>query len=232
MKKVTGVMIIAGMAVLFSAPVFAADADSRFKDVYEETEILTGEFFKSVSGALAGTPMDADNLVKKVDKLIANSKSLGKSAGEAGRKEAADEAVQMAHYLTRIRKVIRSGEEKHELTMLLALYYLHYNNCVMVSTICLKEMQHDHVEELKEALKKNDMQEIRHLAEHLHVHSDQMHYAALIFGKKIWQKFSGRAKAAADEIYEAARRGDKAAVEAGVRKIEKPARMLRKLVRE
>lgn len=232
MKKITGAMVIAGMAVLISASVFAADADSRFKDVYEETEILTGELFRDISGILAGSPMDADHLMKRVNKLIANSESLGKLAGEAGRSAAEDEAGQMAHYLTRIRKAIRSGEEKQKLTMFLAKYYLHYNNCVMVSTICLKEMQHDHVEELKEALKKNDMHEVRDLAEHLHAHSDQMHYTALIFGKKIWQKFSGRAKAAADEICEAARRGDNAAVEAGVRRIEKPVRMLMKLVRE
>ncbi len=232
MGKTAVVLAMACLMLLFADVVLAADADSRFKDVYEDTEILTGELFEGVSEALTGTPMDADNLVKKINKLIANSESLVKSAREAGRKEAMDEAGQMASYLTRIKEVIQTGEEKQELTMLLALYHLHYNNCVMVSTICLKEMQHDHVEELKEALKKNDMHDIRHLAEHLHIHSDQMHYAALIFGRKIWQKFSRRAKATADEIYEAAQRGDKAAVKAGVKKIEKPVNMLRKLVRE
>ncbi len=228
MKKLTGVLIVVGMMVVGSVAVCAAD---DFKDTYEETEILTSELFEGISEVLSGETMQLGKLLTMIDTLVTNSQMLEKFSVELGKKEAADEAGQMAAYLTRIKQIIQTGQEQRTLVMLLARYYLHYNNCMMVNTLSLKEMQHDHVEELKAALETGDMSELEHLSEHLHVHSDQMYYAALIFGKKIWQKFSTQAKAYADEIFEAARSGDTAAVLAGVNKIEKPVAMLRKLVK-
>jgi len=232
MKRLTSIMVIISMMALSSVAVFAADAQSEFKETYEETEILTHEVFESVSKILSGEALDLNTLIEPVDKLLTNAKTLETLAGEMGKQEAADEAGQMALYLTRIKKAIQTGEEQHSLTTLLARYYLHYNNCVMVNTVCLKDMQHDHVEELKEALEKDDMHEISHLAEHLHVHSDQMYYAAMIFRKKAWQKFSIQAKEIADAIFEAARKGDIAAVRAGVEEIEKPLNVLKEIVQE
>ncbi len=231
MKKLTRMMVIAIMMVLCSATVVAADAESEFKEAYTDTMKLTNELFDGVTEVLSGEAMEFDTLIAKIDKLLIHSKTLRQSAREMGMEEAADEARQMAAYLTQIKQAIQTGEKKHQLALFLARYYLHFNNCVMVTPIVLKEILHHHVERLKKSLEKGNMHEISHNAEHLHVHSDQMYYAALIFGKKIWQKFSNKAKANADAILDAAQEGDMAAIQTRVEKIEKPVTMLKELIK-
>ncbi len=232
MRKLTRMMLIVSMLVFCAARVFAADAESEFKETYEATALLTAELFEGVSKALSEEALWPDTLITMIDTLVTHSQTLEKLAGELGQQEAAKEAGYMIEHLTRIQQIMQSGAEQHKLAMSLARYYVHFNNCLMVYPLCLKEVLHDHVEELQEALEKNDMHEIFHVAEHLHIHADQMYYSAQMFGKKVWQKFSTQIEEMADEIFEAAEKGDMAAVRAGVEKIEKPVAMLRKLVKE
>ncbi len=232
MKKLTSIMVIVSMLVFCSATVFAVDAESQFKETYDETGILTGELFDGVSKALSEEAPGLGTLLPTIDKLVTNSQTLEKLAGELDKKDAAKEAGHMIEYLTRIKQVIQTGEEQHELEMHLARYYLHFSNCVMMNPFCLKEILHDYVEELKEVLEKNDIHEAPHIAQHLHFHADQMYYSAQMFRKKVWQKFSNQIEEIAEDIFEAAEKGDTAAVQAEVEKIEKPVAMLRKLVKE
>ena len=233
MKKATGIIAIIFLAVfLFSGAVVATDEIEKFGKAYEETEILTRDLFKGVSEAFEGSAMEVNKLTKLADKILRNTLTLEKTAEAEGKKDSASEARQMNSYMNRIKKTFKTGENKDELSMLMARYYLHYNNCIMLKTLNLKVMQKDHLEELKDVLSKNEIGEITQLAEHLHLHSDQMYYASYIFGIKIWQKFSSQVKELADEIFVAAQKNDLANIKAGIEKIEKPINMLGKLVKK
>lgn len=232
MKKLSTAVFLAGILTFCSVPAVYADATSLFAETYEHTELLTNDLIHGFGKVFRGDEAATEQLVGLIDQLLKNTKILESSAIQMDKKDAADEARQMNSYLIRIQQAMRAGKFDGELTMLLARYYLHYNNCIMVNTIILKEMQYDHVLELQEAIDRNDVHEILHLAEHLHLHSDQMYYAATLFGKRIWKKFSVQAKLGADEIFEAAKKGDLVAVKTGLDKVEKAVSLLRRLIKE
>jgi len=232
MKRGLCILLITGFILFLNSAIVFASAEDIFSKTYEETEIITGELLEGISEALGGEALQVAMLVEKADKLIANSKTLEKAAIELGKKDSAAEAAQMVSYMTRIKETLeKGGKETDQLAITSARFYLHYNNCLMNYPGYLKIMLNDHVEELKNALKEGHMEEVSHLAEHLHLHCDQMYYSAMIFGKKIWQKFSVQSKAIADKIFEAAQKDDIDAVKAGIKEIEKPVGMLLDLVK-
>ena len=103
-------------------------------------------------------------LIEKADKLLANSITLKKTAQELGQHDSASEAAQMESYMVRIKEILeKGGREKHLLTMLLARFYLHYNNCIMNYPGYLKIMVKDHVEEVRNALGEGRIQDVIHL---------------------------------------------------------------------
>ncbi len=233
MQKITTTLIFACLSFgLLTGQVFADAKEDLFKATYEETEILTNELFTGISAALSGAELNREMLSAKAAKLMQNSEVLSKTAMELKKTDTASEAAQMLAYMTRIKKVFDQDTDGHDdLTMLVARYYLHYNNTVMSNPVCLVNMQKDHVEELRTALDAKDYNELGHLAEHLHLHSDQMYFASKVFGKKVWAKFAIRAKDKADEIFANAEKKDIEAVRAGVAEIEVPVSMLLKIVK-
>jgi hypothetical protein len=230
MKKTISSLAFVCMMVLVSAPVFAG-AQAEFIDAYEELSSTTNELFEGLGEGLEGTVPDVKNLVKKTDILIAKSNTMEKASEKLGLKNAAKEAGHMAEYLGRIRDSLKTGKEKHAIIMMAARYYKHFNNCLTNNPVGVQMLLQDHIDEIKEAVESEDKHEIEHLAEHLHIHADQMYYAAILFGKKVWQKFAVQAKEAADKIHEATESGDFAGVKEGITEIEKPVAMLKKLVK-
>ena len=231
-KIITTLIFVCLFFGLFTGQVFAGAKEDLFKATYEETEILTNELFLGINAALSGAELNRELLSAKAAKLMQNCDLLSKTALELKKTDAASEAAQMLAYMTRIKKIFDQDTDGHDyLTMLVARYYLHYNNTVMSNPICLVNMQKDHVDELRAALDAKDYEELGHLAEHLHLHSDQMYFASKIFGKKVWAKFAIQAKEKADEIFANAEKKDIEAVRAGVAEIEVPVSMLLKIVK-
>ena len=232
MKKFAGFMVCVGMMALCPAGVFAADAADEFFEAYEQTTEVTYEVFEHISETFSVEATEGYALVEEIDRLVTLSETLEKLAGEMGKEESATEARQMAVYLNRAKEALQSEHEKHALTMHLARYYLHFNNCAMVNTLVLKNLLKEHVVEMKTAIEESDMHEIEHLAEHQHLHADQMYYAALMFGKKVWQKFSLQIKVSSDEIFAASLNNDMTAIEAGMVELEKSVDLLFRIVKE
>ncbi len=232
MKKFAAFMVIAGMLGLCSAEVFAADAANEFFEAYEQTTEVTHGIFEHISETFSAEATEGYALEKEIDTLVTHAEMLEKLADAMGKQESAEEARQMAVYLKRAKESLQSEHETHALTMHLARYYLHFNNCAMVNTLVLKNLLKEHVAEMKTAVAEGDMHEIEHLAEHQHLHADQMYYAAMMFGKKVWQKFSLQIKTSSDEIFAAALDGDKAVIEAKLEELEKSVDLLLRIVKE
>lgn len=232
MKKQVVVVVIIGMVTFFCAERGIADTKSDFVEIYEHIAHLTHQLFEEVSHASMSESSIADEtLMRMVEALITNAKTLETLAGQLGQIESANEVRQMTDYLNRFKHLVQTEGDHHALIMMLSRYYLHFHNCLMLNPICLKDILHAHLEELKEAVDKNDFEVIVHVAEHQYLHADQMYYAALIFEKKIWQKFALQIKMTADDIYAAAREGDLESVRTGIGQIEQPIQILRQLVK-
>ncbi len=231
MKKFTEIIVVVSMLIVFSGSAFAQDTTSEFLEIYEAATELTHDLFENISEALSGEVLQTHVFVKQIDALQAHAETLEQLAEEAKRKESAHEARRMGFYLTRAKNALQSGKEQHALTMHLARYYLHFSNCVQVYPTALKELLHEHVGELKEALESGDEHEIEHLAEHEHLHAEQMHYAALMFGKKVWQKFTVEVMEHSNIIFEAAESGDSDVIQTSLEKVEKSVEMLMKVVK-
>jgi hypothetical protein len=230
MKTKVLMLVFVSMMILVSAPVFA-DTQAEFKDAYEEVTIITNELFESIGEGLEGKTLDVKKLANKTDILIAKSNTIEKAAVKLGLKNAGIEADHMAEYLGEIKEALETGKEKHALIMNMARYYKHLNSCLTNNPVAVQRLLQDHVDEIKEAVASGDMHEIKHLAEHLHIHADQMYYAAILFGKKVWQKFAVQTKEIAITIHEAVEDNNLPGVKAGITKIEKPVAMLKKLVK-
>ena len=232
MKRFFVVAVGLWMMIVFPCTVYA-DSVQRFREVYESTESLTHELFEDLSMAVAGKSFDRDAMLRLADRILINTKRLEETARTSGKNMCADEAGQMHSCMAKIKKIIKTGEERHEFIMLTAKYYLHYNNCLMLNSKNLMIMLSDHMKALKlELAKDEDLSVIGYAAEHLSIHSDQMFYCAMLVGKKIWQKFAIQTKDAADAILAAVNRGDKAAIAEGMEQIERPIQMLERIVQE
>jgi len=223
---------VASLFLIFNSAIVFASAAEQFGETYEETEVITGDMYILISEAFTDESLQTPILLEKANKLLANSRTLKKTALELNLKDSESEAAQMESYMVRVVEILeKGGREKHLLTMLLARFYLHYNNCLMNYPGYLKIMVKDHVDEVKSALEEGRMQEVAHLSEHLHLHCDQMYYAAMIFGKKIWQKFSTQIKDISDQIFASAMDGDIEGVKKGIKDIEKPVMMIQDLIK-
>ncbi|MBF0196922.1 MAG: hypothetical protein HQL32_04400 [Planctomycetes bacterium] len=224
------VSFISGLMLLFGC--LLADSNTKFSEAYEETEIISDELFAGLSVAFSGKSVDFESMKTRIDKIISNCDTLVEAAREASVVDCAEEALQMKSYAERIREVLASGKHTDELIMLAARYYLHYNNCIMMKPVNLKMMLKDHVDELRSALEKKDFTEVYHLAEHLNIHANQMHYTAYIQGKMIWQKFSLQTKNIAGKIFVDAKLKNYSAIEKGIAEIDKPVSILVKIVNQ
>lgn len=234
MKRTSAVFVIIGMLYVLATPsTVLADPLEDYGKAFEETEVVTYDLFEGISQMLNGEQVNRNTLIQYADKLIDNSKILEKSAADLKRQESSGEAFQMGYYMKRVKEILeKGGEDPKYLTTLSSRYYLHYNNCIMTNPAYLKLMVQDHVDEVKKALEGNDLVEVAHLAEHLHLHSDQMYYSSLVFGKKIWQKFAEQIKTLADQIFLSARAKEIDKVKSLIKEIEEPVAMIQKVINE
>lgn len=234
MKRTSAVFVIIGMLYIFAIPSpILADPLEDYGNAFENTEIITYDLFEGISKMLNGDQVNRDTLIQYAGKLIDNSKILEKSAADLKRQESSGEAFQMGYYMKRLKEILeKGGEDPKYLTTLSSRYYLHYNNCIMTNPAYLKLMVQDHVNELNKALAGNDLAEVAHLAEHLHLHSDQMYYSSLVFGKKIWQKFAEQIKSISDQIFLSARNNEIDKVKSLIKEIEEPVSMIQKVINE
>lgn len=228
MNKAMHLTLVVGMTLCLATKAFAGPSDV-FSETYEETELLTIKLF-----ALTSVPNESGEKgaeLSVVDKLLANSELLNKSATSMGKADSAREAWLMTSYLQRIKDVLQTGNNRSALDLLLARYYVHYSNCIMLNPVILRDMQHDHVVELQAAIDEGNKEDILQLAEHLRIHSDQMYYAASIFGRKIWEKFAIQARDGSREIFETILKEGSLRSDARLAEVRYASDMLRRLVR-
>jgi hypothetical protein len=232
MKTPSKIFGMISLVFVLSLPVFADETESSFEKLYIETAHETHELMEMVSDAAGTAEFDLETLLPTVDALIKNAEALEKTALKIGKNIGADEAAQMKAYLNRIKATIETKTGKSELMANLSEYHLHLNNLLMVTPTVLKNVLGEHLDELKTAIEKNQTKQLEHLAEHFNIHANQMYYAAMIFGKKIWQKFSNKIKENAGQMLSAAKSGNMDSLKKLAAEVEKPVRMLQEIVKE
>lgn len=225
-------LFFALLFLMFADRALADETVESFKRLYQETGHETHELMEMAGEAMTTPEFNLSTLLPPVNTLMEKADGLEKLSAKIGRKEGEDEARQMKRYLSRLKTAVEGRGEKGEIVAHIASYYLHFNNLLMVHTLALKDVLGDHLDELKGALEQQYTHKIAHVSEHFYVHANQMYYAAMIFGKKIWQKFSDSIKEDADKLIAAAEAGDTTTMRKLVADMEMPIRTLQKIVTE
>ena len=149
MKRFFAIAVVVWMMFILPGTVYA-DSVQQFREVYESTESLTHNFFKNLSLANSCKQAGREALLKIADHILFNARDLERLALKQEKKMCADEAALMHEYMSKIKKIIMIGDDNKDMAMLVAKFYMHYNNCLMLNSENLKLMLSDHMKALKE----------------------------------------------------------------------------------
>ncbi len=233
MKKLTHVMVIVGMMALCPATVFAQDA-ALLRQFSEATEGITEDLetiFDLIGEAMLGKEFPKSEMKRVLGEISSKAEvlvAIGKNEQAEWVWNANQIIVQAGEALGRME-----GDTIGEANCALSYIHTYNHNVQLLNPPYMRDILGVYVDKLKTATDTDDVEwdEVEEIYERLALHSNQMAFAADIFGKRIWQKFAYQFRELTAKMGESLERKDVAELKSISQKMEKPLKTIVKIVK-
>ncbi len=232
MKKLTGVMLIVSMVFLCATTVFAVD--DSLKQFGEATEGI-GEDLETLFD-LIGEAMLGKELRKfEMERALGEISSKAEVLVALGENEQAEWVWDANQIIVQVEeaKGRMEGDTIGEANCALSYIHTHNHNVQLLNPPYMRDVLVVYVEKLKTAMDADDIEwdDVEEIYERLALHSNQMAFAANIFGKQIWKKFAYRFRDLTGKMNEALKKRDVAELTSISQEMEKPLKTIVKIVK-